>query len=280
MNFFGSIVPTVSNCQYQALGWGSFFKVIQNLLSLGVALAVFFAVLLFAYAGFLFVTNPANPHNIDSAKETIKNAIIGLVVVLGAWLIINTVLVGLGAGNINSITGVFSTGNPCAETFSTVTPPGNAPTLTATNPSGVSGNEAGVRAQLSAAGVSVNKDPCPASAGTACGGTPPSCTDVGGMQSATISQVINIANSCSGCGVVVTGGNEPGHACGTFSHGNGYKVDIRPSSGLDSLLESMRSEGTRTGDGPGPAYADSCGNQYVRESDHWDITVTSACALR
>ncbi|HVX90604.1 MAG TPA: hypothetical protein VHC20_03130, partial [Candidatus Paceibacterota bacterium] len=144
---------------------------------------------------------------------------------------------------------------------------------------GSGGNEDAVRQQLAAAGVSINKGVCSPPDDHSCGGTPPSCTDVGGMQSATISQIINIANACPGCGVQVTGGTEPGHACGTYSHGNGYKVDLHPTSGLDALLKSLTYQGTRNGDGPGPSYGDSCGNQYVRESDHWDATIKATCSL-
>jgi hypothetical protein len=278
MNFVGSIVPEV--CQHCACGWGGFFAVIQNVLRFGLYLGIFFAVLIIAYAGFLLVTNPASPGNIEEAKGKALSAVIGLVVILGAWLIINTVLVGLGAGSVSSVSAIFSTVQPTCLSFSPPpTPSTGGLTTTPGAPTAVGGNEDTVRQELSAAGVSVNKAACPASAGTACGGTPPSCTNVGGMQSATVSQVIALANACSGCGLVVTGGSEPGHACGTYSHGNGYKVDIRPSSGLDSLLQSLTSVGTRTGDGPGPAYSDSCGNQYVRESDHWDITVTGVCTL-
>ena len=106
MNFFGPIVPQV--CQVCACGWGGFFQIIQNLLSLGVTLSVFFAVLLFAYAGFLFVTNPANSHNIESAKATITNAIIGLIVVLGAWMIVNTIMNALYNGSFGPWSSIIS----------------------------------------------------------------------------------------------------------------------------------------------------------------------------
>ena len=63
-----------------------------------------------------------------------------------------------------------------------------------------------------------------------------------------------------------------------MSHGEGFKVDLRPNNQLDAFLKSMKSIGTRVGDGPGDAYTDKCGaNQYVRVSEHWDIKVTAAC---
>jgi hypothetical protein len=102
------------------------------------------------------------------------------------------------------------------------------------------------------------------------------------MQEATIQQIINIANACGGirCDVWVTGGTEPGHACGTYSHANGYKVDLRPSAALDAYLKSMKDGGIRTGDHSGPSWLDSCDNQYVLETAapaHWDATIKTAC---
>jgi len=133
MNFFGSIVPTVSGCQYQALGWASFFQVVQNLLNFAVYLAIFFAVLIFAYAGFLWVTNPANPGNKEKGREALMNGVIGLVVVLGAWLIINTIIVALGAGSLGSLTGVFTGGDPCVS-FSAAPPATSNSGLTGSTP--------------------------------------------------------------------------------------------------------------------------------------------------
>jgi hypothetical protein len=132
MNFFGPIVPSI--CQSCACGWGGFFQVIQNVLSIGVSLSVFFAVLLFAYAGFLFVTNPANPENIEKGKETIKNAVIGLIIVLGAWLIVNTVMNALYRGNFGPWNAIL-TGTP-ADCLKFSAP---SPTVTTTSAGGATG---------------------------------------------------------------------------------------------------------------------------------------------
>ncbi|HET9641672.1 MAG TPA: hypothetical protein VFP46_02390, partial [Candidatus Paceibacterota bacterium] len=123
-------------------------------------------------------------------------------------------------------------------------------------------------------------------AGPACGTSPgPSCTNVAGMQPATVQQVINVANACGGrpgfnvCGLVVTGGTEPGHACGPTSHSAGYKVDLGINSALDTYLKGWLGQPTsvRGGDSGGPVRNDSCGNEYVQESNHWDIKVKTAC---
>jgi len=122
MNFFGPIVPQI--CQSCACGWGGFFATVQNLLKVGVGLAIFFAVVMFAYAGFLWVSTSASSENIKKGKEVLTNTLIGLVVVLGAWLVVNTVLMALGTGGLSSVTSVLGTVQPTCLQFSN--PPANA----------------------------------------------------------------------------------------------------------------------------------------------------------
>lgn len=141
MNFVGAIVPEV--CQHCACGWGGFFALVQNILKLGIVFAIFLAVLMFAYAGFLWVTNPASPSNKEKGREVLMQTIIGLVVVLGAWLIVNTVLVALSTGGVTSWTSIFSTVQPSCLTFSPApTPSTGSGGLTAATPSGSGGTGA------------------------------------------------------------------------------------------------------------------------------------------
>ncbi|MEZ4211084.1 MAG: pilin [Candidatus Paceibacterota bacterium] len=50
----------------------------------------------FVYAGFLLVTSGGNPSKKDDAKKVVTNAVIGLVILLAAWLIVRTVLFVFG----------------------------------------------------------------------------------------------------------------------------------------------------------------------------------------
>ncbi|MFA5933926.1 MAG: pilin [Candidatus Paceibacterota bacterium] len=52
--------------------------------------------IMFAYSGVLFMTSGENPKNRDKAKSMIKKALIGLVIAMSAWLIVVTILQGLG----------------------------------------------------------------------------------------------------------------------------------------------------------------------------------------
>jgi hypothetical protein len=97
-----------------------------------------------------------------------------------------------------------------------------------------------------------------------------SCTSLDGARGNTINGVITLKRS-SGCPITITGGTEIGHAGGTYSHGNGYKVDIALNSCIDSYVTRNFASIGRRGDGAAQ-YKSSAGNIYAREGNHWDIT--------
>jgi hypothetical protein len=98
-----------------------------------------------------------------------------------------------------------------------VTPGGALPAGTLT--------DTDARAQLSAAGIGVNKQNCATSTDT-------DCTSLDGIPSAAITDVISLKNAC-GCSVTITGGTEAGH----LSHGPGQaKLDVRSDATLKSFL--------------------------------------------
>ncbi|MFZ1987988.1 MAG: pilin [Minisyncoccia bacterium] len=112
-SFFGPIISEeCAACEYGA-GWGCVLETVGNVINLGLTLAISFAVLLIAYAGFLWVTNPANPENLSKGKTILKNAVIGLVIALGAWVIVNTILLALTGKNVTQQTSVLSDSNRC-----------------------------------------------------------------------------------------------------------------------------------------------------------------------
>ena len=80
-------------------------------------MGIIIAVLMIAYAGFLWVTNPINAENRTKARSVLMNAGIGLLIALGAWLIVNTLLGALSGGtsNIGTFTGFLSGGSDCIQ---------------------------------------------------------------------------------------------------------------------------------------------------------------------
>jgi hypothetical protein len=67
----------------------------QNILTDAIYIAVFLSAVLFAWAGFLYLTNVANSGQHSRAVEVFKNVAIGLVIILAAWLLVNTLMTTL-----------------------------------------------------------------------------------------------------------------------------------------------------------------------------------------
>ena len=96
------------------------------------------------------------------------------------------------------------------------------------------------------------------------------CTSYEQINQETVSG-IKTFKSISGCAITITGGTEVGHASGTYSHYNGYKVDVRPTTCVSNYITSRYTYSGTRGDGAA-LYTAPSGNVYARESSHWDIT--------
>ncbi|MDB5190144.1 MAG: uncharacterized protein JWN49_470 [Parcubacteria group bacterium] len=299
------IVPTECHCEGQkapdgstittAPGYGCVLQTVQNGVNVLISISILVCVLWLAYAGTLFLASSASPGLREQGKTRIMNAVIGLVVILAAWLIIDFVMKALYNGDSsfgpwNSILASQSSDDKCivAKNPTSLTS-GSISIVSGTSATGASsgtgtsadanaaaGQEASSRKLLSDAGVSIWHGACQA-------GQSGGCTNVGGTRAATLQQVLNINTKVCGagkkCGVVLTGGSEPGHKAGQYSHGTGYKIDIDDSAAVNTVLNALTHTGERGGDNGGPIFKDSCQNQYVHESTHWDITVFAACSL-
>ena len=96
------------------------------------------------------------------------------------------------------------------------------------------------------------------------------CTSLEQVHQHTINGIITLHHACGYCTIVITGGTEVGHASGTYSHWNGYKLDIRHYSGVDSYIKGHFSYIGLRGDGA-PQWKSASGNIYADEGSHWDI---------
>ena len=67
-------------------------QVAQNVLNTGIFVAVFLSAILFAWAGVKYLTNAVNSSGINEAKSLFGNVLIGLFIILGAWLVIDTLM--------------------------------------------------------------------------------------------------------------------------------------------------------------------------------------------
>lgn len=99
-----SIVPcngtSQSPCDFTAL-----LQLASNIIDFIIYISVSASAIMFAYAGWLYITAQGQPGKISSAHSIFKNVGLGLVFVLGAWLIVKAVLSGLGLGPGYSLLG-------------------------------------------------------------------------------------------------------------------------------------------------------------------------------
>ena len=118
-------------------------------------------------------------------------------------------------------------------------------------------------AQLKAAGITW------ASTGDCSDRDNPQCTSFERIRQSTIDGVITL-KTASGCPVTITGGTEIGHGTGTYTHWNGWKVDIARRSCVGGYITGNF---TFVGhiSGWGDQYRAPSGNLYTDEGDHWDI---------
>lgn len=89
--FFGPIIPEAANrC---AAGWGAVMQVINNIIEFSITIIiVFIAPIMIAYSGFLYVVNPVDPSGIKKAKDILTNTVLGLIIALAGWLIVDAVM--------------------------------------------------------------------------------------------------------------------------------------------------------------------------------------------
>jgi divalent metal cation (Fe/Co/Zn/Cd) transporter len=72
-------------------------KTAQNVLYTGIYVAVFMSAVLFAWAGWKLLTGKSTgtSADIESGKKILWNVIVGLVIILAAWLVVNTLFTAL-----------------------------------------------------------------------------------------------------------------------------------------------------------------------------------------
>jgi hypothetical protein len=99
------------------------------------------------------------------------------------------------------------------------------------------------------------------------------CTSFEGLRQASVDGAVTL-KSASGCALTITGGTETGHAAGTYSHANGYKLDFSRTSCLTSWVHDTYTYIGLRGDGY-PQYQAASGNVYADEGSHWDVTFYS-----
>ncbi len=256
----------------------------SNVINFGVAFSVIVATLMFAYAGILYVTaGGAGPEQLKKAHQVLVNIFVGLLAVLLAWLLVNILFSVLTGKELNLWTKISCVANPITAAFPA------APNLGAGTP--VTGGSTSVGTPVSSPGGTLTNAEAirRLEAAGVCGGTTGrpclSSASINGVQAATIDQAIILHNAC-GCTFTVTSGTDGSHAThGGYTHGAGYKLDIRYSDNpkLEAFVRDLTFwrhfddwDGSGPGTYPADVYVDGCGNRYALEPNILDLQVRGA----
>ncbi|MCI5051054.1 MAG: pilin [Candidatus Pacebacteria bacterium] len=95
----------VPNCGYnltdggRLCGFSDLIKLVQRGIEYIFILVVPIVAITFAYAGYLYLTSGGNSSKRDAAKNAMTKSLIGIVVVMSAWLIVTLILRTLGASD-------------------------------------------------------------------------------------------------------------------------------------------------------------------------------------
>lgn len=219
---------------------------IPGLFRLTLMIATGLAVLVLIYGGVQYMSTDAFTGK-ESAKDTIWNAIMGLLLALSAWLIIATINPKLLEFNFEiPVQQIRTTGT------SLTTPTGG------TGGTGGGGglSQQAAQTQLSAGGVVLNGP-----------------VNLVGIQQRTVNELINLKRQCgTNCEVRITSATGGTHASGACSHGNGYKADLRLNPTLNDFITRTYSQQPNRSDGA-RMYRAPSGALYAQESNHWDVAV-------
>lgn len=263
---------------------GRFYQI-----ALGLAGAAALGVLI--YGAILWTVSGAVTSKQD-AMEWIWGAVWGLVLLLGAYLILYTInpdLVNLKGAK--ALFPAISLPSPSSKENVTATPEFKPGVSFDVANSDVKLDTSFVRTMFLGAGIGT-KSEC-------LYGRTENCVSLLGLRGATYNEMINLRKD-SETYFFITGGTEAGHALGEESHANGYKVDIRTSNDQKDdlsqyILKNFTSSGTipdSTAQKNGETNAQfqvyknsKTGAQYVFEKQlkdskgniiryaHWDVAV-------
>lgn len=241
---------------------------IPGMFKLAIGVAAALAVVMIVIGGVQYLSTDAISGK-NEGKERIENALIGLFLAIGAYVILNTINPGILNFNL-SIKKPANIGAPQPPSGPTSTPP----TL------GTWFDDSAERAQLAAMGISINKSNCQNIGDS-------NCTSVYALSGSAMAGLSFLSSNCTSCisgSIVLTGGTE------YWLHGNrntnmnnnptlhkpgGGAVDLSKDPDLDAYIQNFPKVSSPNGCSTGQGYNIN-GTTYVDEQitgnpPHWHI---------
>lgn len=203
--------------------------------ALGISGAAAFAVII--YGAILYTASAGNSSKQQEAKEWIKGAVFGVILLLAAYLILYTInpnLVDLTSPELKKPS------IPEAVDLPNIVAPDS---------------------ELAEFDIRVKDD----------------SVDLNGIRYSVKSELKDLAQEIGGANIVITSGRDSYHASGEYSHSTGYKVDLRLEPVLnDYILANFTrpNPSVRSSDGAELYVSPFNPNAvYALEYDHWDVVV-------
>ncbi len=233
---------------------------VEGMFRLLIALSAVFAVFMIVIGGFQYMTTDAIGGK-QQGRERIENSIKGLVLVIGAWLILAQIddrllkiNIDITAANVPAPSGGFSGGT------GTLSQPGVPMTQVQIDTSNA------IRGSLESQGVITYQGPCTQ-------GQTTSCVNLNGLGTSALNGVVSLKNLV-GSEITITGGTESGHSA-TGGHPTGSSLDFGMSRNSALTQYVTANGGTPTQTSLGPLYTININGKpvkFLKESDHWHVT--------
>lgn len=232
---------------------------LNKIFILAIGLCVALAVLMMIIAGVKYM-GEESIFGMMNAKGQIKNALLGLLIALSAYALLNTIdprLLGKGGVSINSVTLQI---DPEVHGDNPHAPKNGKYCNGKYNANADWPSDEKERALVKKAGITINKDNCK-NVGQS------DCTSLAGLNTTS---VINLKKACPNCEIVITGGTECWLHSPKTQHlpGNSI-VDLRTTTSFISYVENNN---TAT-KGKGMSYPVFIKNntKFMKEPNHYHI---------
>lgn len=80
-----------------ACDFNQLMQLAKNIINWLLMFSTAIAAACFFYAGYLYLTSSGNPSHVTRAHSIFKNVVVGIIIALAAWLIVNTIITTLVA---------------------------------------------------------------------------------------------------------------------------------------------------------------------------------------
>lgn len=293
------LVQQFAACEGNQCGTCQVVQLANGLIMWLIAIVFLLFAILLVRAGIKLVLSGGNPGALQDAKDSFINALVGFIIILAAWLIVDTLMRALvGKAGDETSKGLLFLKGPDGKEGSLLwseikcTQQIGANECKGKNKGGncqeeIVLRETGIEPANAVDGYLPMCGPNPCSVGTAETGlsdpearsnltagtvTLKSSASLEGVRPHVIAEVNRLSAVC-GCNIVITSGTDGSHAGGTYSHANGYKIDIRTNDN-PQLLEYVQRNMTPAGKWSDGTQLYSSGKAtYAIEGDHIDVRV-------